>query len=229
MSNHLEPRRGDVESVKFADTEANERVAIRLIGHPRTYIVLVDAGRTGRTSGPEIAELTIVPDDGTAVDYAAVREIPVRRLAYSARQWIMSAGGKFGTPGDYSETRTRPEIAASAPNNRLGELHWRIEQAIMDGLPVRKTLAHDLSVSTATLDRMISKAKAEGLLEGVEIPRRPQPRLRYALLARTMLENWLTEHGPNVPMPPDKAAELDRLRALADPDSISPTVKDHNR
>jgi hypothetical protein len=36
----------------------------------------------------------------------------------------------------------------------------------MTGEPVRPTVAREMHVSTSTLDRMIAKARAEGLLEG---------------------------------------------------------------
>ena len=129
---------------------------------------------TGSRSGPQLAELTIVADEGHVVDYDALRAIPARRLAYSARQWIDRAGGQVGFPGDYRQTHTQPENA----DPRLSELHWRIEAAIANGEPVRRTVAAGMGISTATLDRLIAKARAEGLLEGVELPRRPQPRQR---------------------------------------------------
>lgn len=216
----MEPTRGDVESVDFADPDPaanersgpfgrtpapDERVAIRLHEHPCTYIVRVV---TSSKSGPTITELTVRADDGHPVDHAAVRSIPVRRLAHSAAGWIARSGGQVGFVGDYSETLTRPELADS----RLAELPWRIEQAIMDGLPVRPTLAADLNISTATLDRMIAKAKAEGLLDGIEIPRRPSPQQRDRLIAEHLLADWLGEHGPDAEMPPAMSARLRKLR-----------------
>lgn len=189
-------KRGDVESVGYADADKaaaadaavrasdpvdrlvqaptpapDERVAIRLVGHAMTYYVRVT---TSLATGPVITELTLAADDGQAVDYAAVRAIPVRRLAYSAAGWIDRAGGVLAFPGDYAETRARPESA----DPRLSELAWRIESAIKAGEPVRPTVAHDMHVSPSTLDRLIAKARAEGLLKGVELPRRPQPQQR---------------------------------------------------
>lgn len=183
------PQRGDVESVDYADPPSargrakhrtpnpDERVAIRLHGHPYTYVVRV---ATAKGAEPKLSELTIIADDGRAVDYEALRSVPARRLAYSARQWIVRGGGLLASPEDYRETFTQPENA----DPKLSELHWRIEAAIMNGEPVRPTVAAQLGVSTATLDRMIRKARTEGLLEGVEIPRRPSPRQRDALKAR---------------------------------------------
>lgn len=224
MTSADDPQRGDVVSVDYADPDPrkgkrtgpfdripapDERAAIRLHGHAATYVVRLAANRKG---GPRIAELTVIADDGHAVDHASVRSIPVRRLAYSAAAWIDRAGGQVAYPGDYSETATRPEVATASPWDRLGELHWRIEAAVMDGRAVRPTVAADMGVSTATLDRMIAKAKAEGLLDGVEIPRRPGPRQRDALRTRQLAEDWLNAHGPDADPPPHLLAEIRRLR-----------------
>ncbi|MCA4726901.1 hypothetical protein [Mycolicibacterium fortuitum] len=224
-----DPQRGDVVSVDFADPVAQQRMpkpgdrlAIRLHDHPMTYIVRVT---TSRTSGPTISELTVRADEGHIVDYNAVRAIPVRRLAYSAAGWIDRAGGLFGFAGDYSETYTRPEIAATSPNDRLSELPWRIESAIMNGEPVRPTVARELNVSTSTLDRMIAKARAEGLLDGVELPRRPSPQQRDALRLRHLTELFLDEHGPDAEPPPELRAEMDRLRASANRNAPTTTTE----
>jgi hypothetical protein len=224
-----DPQRGDVEDVGFADPDPekstrtkrripgrHERVAIRLVGHPMTYVVRVN---TSTTSGPTITELTLLADEGRAVDYAAVRAIPVRRLAHSAAGWIDRAGGLFAFPGDYGETHTRPENA----DPRLSELAWRIESAIMSGEPARPTVAREMHVSTSTLDRMIAKARAEGLLDGIELPRRPSPQQRDALRARHMAELWLDEHGPDAEPPREFVAELNRLRASANQDDSATT------
>jgi sugar phosphate isomerase/epimerase len=81
----------------------------------------------------------------------------------------------------------------------------------MNGDHIRETIARDLQVSTRTLDRMIAKAKALGLLDGIEIPRRPSPRQRDLLLARHLAEKWLDENGPYAEPPPEWLAEIDRL------------------
>lgn len=234
------PQRGDVESVDYANEDKaaaakaaraakadprdapapapDERVKIRLHGHPFTFVVRVKADPA---TGPILTEMTVIADRDETVTHAALRSVPLRRLAYSAHRWITTDGGLIGSPGDYRETRARPDVA----DPRLGELHWRIEQAIRDGEPVRPTVARDLGVSTKTLDRLIAKAKAEGLLEGVELPlsRRPPPRQRDALRARHLAEQWLDEHGPDAEPPPELRAELRRLRANADQDTPAPT------
>lgn len=189
------PHRGDVESVDYADPPAkgdqsryrspkpDERVAIRLHGHAFTYVVRVTAARGAE---PKLTELTIVADaPDIPVDYETLRSVPARRLAYSARQWISRGGGAFAMPDDHRETLAQPESA----DDRLVKLPDLIENAIMDGLPVRPTVAAQLRVSTATLDRMIRKARDDGLLDGIEIPRRPSPKQRDALTARHRQEN----------------------------------------
>ncbi|BBY76594.1 hypothetical protein MPRF_34930 [Mycolicibacterium parafortuitum] len=88
-------------------------------------------------------------------------------------------------PDDQRDTLAQPENA----DDRLVRLPDLIENAIMDGLPVRPTVAAQLRVSTATLDRMICKARDEGLLDGIEIPRRPSPKQRDELTARRHQEN----------------------------------------
>ncbi len=246
MTDTPDPQRGDVEFVGFADNDkaeaarqaakaadprdrllrapvpaANERVKVRLHGHPFDFVVRVKADPA---TGPVLTEFAVsTKDDSEAVTHAALRSVPLRRLAYSAHRFIATGGGLVGSPGDYREMHTRPDVA----DPRLGELHWRIEQAIRDGLPVRPTVAADLGISTKTLDRLIAKAKAENLLEGVELSRRPPPRQRDALRARHMLELWLDEHGPNEPMPPEMRAELDRLRASAN--TPPPTKRQRKR
>ncbi|ORW43111.1 hypothetical protein AWB90_18330 [Mycobacterium paraense] len=127
-----------------------------------------------------LCELTVVADDGLAVDYAAVRAIPVRRLAHSAAQWIARAGGAVAFPGDYEQTHRQPENA----DPRLYEVSWRIDAAIMNGQPVRRTVAEEMNISTATLDRLIAKAKLFGFLDGTELSRRPQPKQRDTTTGR---------------------------------------------
>ena len=71
-----------------------------------------------------------------------------------------------------------------------------VDRAGLEGLSMRN-LAADLGVNLRKLDRMIARAKAEGLLDGVVIPRRPQPQQRDALRARHEAELWLDTHGPH--------------------------------
>lgn len=241
-----DPQRGDVIDVDYADEDKaaaakaaraagtepwhapaptpNERLKIRLHGHPFTFVVRVKANPT---TGPVLTEFTVtVPEgDDHAITHAALRSVPLRRLAYSAWNFINSGGGLIGSPGDYRETHTRPDVA----DPRLGELHWRIEQAIRDGDPVRPTVAKQLGVSPKTLDRLIAKAKAEGLLDGVELSRRPPPRQRDALIARHEREQWLDEHGPHKTPPPEFMERQRRLLASSKKDDATTTSTEDDR
>lgn len=181
------PQPGDVESVDYADPDPSpgkrtgpfreripkddERVAIRLVRHPYTYVVRVT---TSRRSGPSLTELTLIPDDGKVVDYADVRAVPVRRLAVTAAQWIERLGGLVGDVSDTAETFTRPD-EQPPPVYRAAQI---AERALALGLPVRPTIAAELNVSLSTVDRLLRRAKAEGWFEGQPLPKRPPARPR---------------------------------------------------
>jgi hypothetical protein len=186
------PQRGDVESVDYADPDTSqgkrtgpfreripkddERVSIRLIGHPFTYVVRVSTSR----SGPTLSELTITADsDGAVVDYTAVRAVPVRRLAYTAAQWIERCGGLIGFVDDLAETHRQPEN----PAPKVYEAAQIAEKAIALGLPVRPTVAKELHVSKTTVDRLLKRAKAEGWFDDRPLPKRPPPQQRDNRLA----------------------------------------------
>jgi hypothetical protein len=182
-------QRGDVESVDFADSptpdtftgalgripEPDERLAIRLVGHPFTYVVRV---ATAKGRDPRLAELTMLADnprdDGGDVDYSAVRSVPVRRLAYTAAQWIVRWGGQVSTLADTSEVWTQPE------NNdpRVYKAAQIAEQALSLGQPVRPTVAAQMNVSPRTVDRLLKRARDEGWFDGQPLPKRPQPQQR---------------------------------------------------
>jgi hypothetical protein len=182
------PKRGDVESVDYADPDPrkgkrtgplgripapNERVAISLRGYPFTFTVRVE---TDRQTGPKLTELTITADDGGAVDYAAVRGVPVRRLAYTAAQWIQRCGGQIALPGDTAEMYSRPDEAAA--DTTAGKAHRAAaiaDRALALGLPVRPTVAAELGVSKTTVDRLLKRAKAQGWFDDEPLPKRPQP------------------------------------------------------
>ncbi|OBG00706.1 hypothetical protein A5773_04250 [Mycobacterium sp. 852014-52450_SCH5900713] len=180
-----DPQRGDVERVDYADPdplagkrsgpfqrvpEPDERVAIRLVGHPFTYAVRISTSR----SGPRLTELTITADDGATVDYAVVRAVPTRRLAYSAAQWIDRAGGLFGFVDDIAETHSQPDN----PAPKVYEAAQIANNAIALGLPVRPTVAEKLNISKTTVDRLLKRARAEGWFNDEPLPKRPQPQQR---------------------------------------------------
>jgi hypothetical protein len=190
-----DPQRGDVLHVGYADPEkaaqlaeymdagqpgpwlapspdADERVTVRLAGYPYLFTVRVVGGRTG----PVIRHLEVTADaDGEVVDYEALRSIPLRRITLSAWNWRRRYGGTVAEPGDNDVKTARPDDADA---DRLGELVNRVESAILSGLPVRRTVAAEMNLGTATVDRMIRRAKDAGLMDGIEIPKRPGPRQR---------------------------------------------------
>jgi hypothetical protein len=225
------PQRGDVQSVTFADPEKaaqaaqaaasddamdqllgvpmpadDERIAVRLDAYPYTFVVRVCAGRTG----PVVTHLEITADDGTEVDYTALRSIPLRRIKLSAWNWLRRFGGAVGFPGDHDLARRRPD---DPDGERLYVLVTLIEQAILSGLPVRETVAAEMKLGTATVDRMIRKAKDTGLMDGIEIPKRPGPRQRDAALAEHLTGLHLDTHGPHsdAPLSPELANVLARI------------------
>jgi hypothetical protein len=181
------PQRGDVATVDYADPDPSpgkhaepfrqriphhdERVAIRLVGHPFTYIVRVTTGRRG----PRLTELTIIADtDSATVDYDVVKAVPVRRLAYTAAQWIERCGGLVGWVSDIAETHSQPEN----PAPKVYEAARIAEKAIALGLPVRPTVAQELNVSKTTVDRLLKRAKAENWFDDQPLPKRPPPQQR---------------------------------------------------
>ncbi|WP_137146922.1 hypothetical protein [Mycolicibacterium sp. CR10] len=181
------PQRGDVEKVSYADPDPtpgkhtgpfrartpkhDERVAIRLVGHPFTYAVRVS---TNERTGPQVTELTITADKGQTVDYGAVRAVPLRRLAHSATQWIERVGGLVGFTEDIPETHAQPD---SRPP-KVYEAAQHANKALALGLSVRPYVAGKLNVSKTTVDRLLKRARAEGWLSDDALPKRPQPQQR---------------------------------------------------
>ncbi|GAB1811839.1 hypothetical protein MUNTM_08770 [Mycobacterium sp. MUNTM1] len=129
---------------------------------------------TSRRSDPRLTELTITADDGAMVDYAAVRAVPTRRLAYSAAQWIDRVGGLIGFVDDIAETHSQPDN----PAPKVFEAAQIANNAIALGRPVRPTVAEKLNVSKTTVDRLLKRAKAEGWFDDKPLPKRPQPQQR---------------------------------------------------
>jgi hypothetical protein len=188
------PKRGDVESVTYADPDPapdrpsgamtrtgplgripapDERVKIRLHGHPFTFTVRV---QTDKQSGPRLTELAITADEGNAVDYEALRGVPTRRLAYSASQWIARGGGLIALPDDVAQTYSRPDEAADDTAAPKAYRAARIaDRALALGLAVRQTVATELEVSKTTVDRLLRRARAEGWFDDAPLPKRPQP------------------------------------------------------
>jgi hypothetical protein len=224
------PERGDVLSVGYADQgkaaaaelaaqaddpverlvraqtpDDDERVAVRLAGYPFLFVVRVRAGRTG----PVVTHLEITADDGQVVEYGTLRSVPLRRLALSAWNWLQRFGGTVRFPGDHAGKLARPDDPDA---DRLTTMVQLIESAILSGLPVRKTVAAQMQFGTATIDRMIRKARGAGLMDGIEIPRRPGPKQRDTALLRHLTAVHLDTHGPDAPPSPELTELAERVR-----------------
>jgi hypothetical protein len=171
------PRRGDVVQVEVG--EPNDPVKIRLHGHNCTYLVRVVLSKE---TGPELSELTMVADDGHAVDYEALRAVPVRRLANTAAQSMERLGQiSFGRKQwSYVDDRlaTFSHIQREPLTAGVIQAVMAAERALALGMPVRPTVAAKLGVSKTTVDRLLKRAKAEGLIEDRPLPKRPPPQQR---------------------------------------------------
>ncbi|OPX14329.1 hypothetical protein [Gordonia sp. i37] len=172
MSTHRElPKRGDVVS---AHRTPEGRTEIRLHDLPFTFHV-----RSGTDAdGPFIRELTVVADEGATVDYHALRAIPARRLAYTAVQTAARELCDLGVEavGYTLDASVRPDDA----DPRVWEVSQRALIAVSNGLPVRATVAEEMHLTKATVDRLIKKAKDAGYLDATDLPKRPQPRQKDA-------------------------------------------------
>jgi hypothetical protein len=106
-----------------------------------------------------LTELTMVADSvREPIDNSAALSIPVRRLAYTAAQWIDRLASLLAYVEDTSEVWVRPENA----DPTIYSAAQIANQALSLGLPVRPTVAAELNVRTRTVDRLLAKAKAEG-------------------------------------------------------------------
>ncbi|MFZ2528747.1 MAG: hypothetical protein WAX14_14025 [Rhodococcus sp. (in: high G+C Gram-positive bacteria)] len=128
--------------------------------------------------GPFIRELTVTADEGAAVDYHALRAIPARRLAYTAMQTAARELCDLGVEavGHTLDESARPDDA----DPRVWEVSQRALIAVSNGLPVRATVAEEMHLTKATVDRLIKKAKDAGYLDAADLPKRPQPRQKDA-------------------------------------------------
>lgn len=180
------PKRGTVDTVRLPEPERGEgqpdmdgnlpamssRVVVELHGHPHRYVVRA----VPTAEGPVLTELLMLSDDGAPIDFATVRSVPTRRLAYAAIQWLSRAGGLFAEPGDTADTHARPERARQRKDTdeTLRELAGHVTDAVSLGAPVQRYVGQKMHISHATVDRWIRKAKARGLLPDEPLPRRKE-------------------------------------------------------
>ncbi|OPX12492.1 hypothetical protein B1790_03320 [Mycobacterium sp. AT1] len=142
-------------------------IEIPLYGHDFHYQVRID-----RSSGtPRLVELRMVCGEGGDIDPAAVRNVPVRRLAKAAAKFVsLTEHGIADAGDDYDPTGpARPDLEPGKRRRNLGDEHYRqvaaqIGWAREIGLAPRDYAADYFGVALPTLDRWIAEAKKRGFL-----------------------------------------------------------------
>ncbi|MFE3757890.1 hypothetical protein ACFXO9_26585 [Nocardia tengchongensis] len=149
-------------------------VVVEVNGHPHRYVVRVAPS----PDGPVLVELRMISDTGAPIDYAAIKSVQVRRLAYAAMQWLTSARGLFAQPGDTSEALAKSERAEGIRRQRkadgalLADVAAHATYAVEHGLRVQDYVGQRMNASTSTVARWLRKAKAEGFMPDVPLPKR---------------------------------------------------------
>lgn len=136
-------------------------------GHDLSYQVRID-----RSAGaPRLTELRMITVDGGDIDPAAVKQVPVRRLAKAAAQFISMTEHGVTNVGDLFDPTgsTRPDLEPGKRRRNLGPEHYRQVAALLQeareiGLPPRQHVADYFGVALPTLDRWIAEAKKRGFL-----------------------------------------------------------------
>jgi hypothetical protein len=141
-------------------------IEVPLVGHRHRYQVRVSSGRA-----PRLVELRMVSDDAAEIDPAAVRQVPVRRLAKAAAQFIWMTEHGVSNAGDMFDPTglARPDHKQGSRRRNLGDEHYRQVAALLGwareiGLPPRDYVAGYFVVTRPTLDRWIAEAKKRGFL-----------------------------------------------------------------
>ncbi|KKF01589.1 hypothetical protein WN67_12765 [Mycolicibacterium obuense] len=142
-------------------------IEIPLYGHVFGYQVRIE--RSGGT--PRLAELRIIAPGGGDIDPGAVRNVPVRRLAKAAAQFISLTEHGVVNAGDVFDPTdlARPDLEPGKRRRTLGPEHYRevaaqLQMAREIGLPPRDHVADHYGVALPTLDRWIKQAKDRGFL-----------------------------------------------------------------
>lgn len=206
-----------IKRVSGRKGNANGLIEIPLYGHRHRYVVRVDLSGPA----PRLAELRIIATDGSAeVDTAAVREVPVRRLALAAARFIRFTEHGIAIAGDFDDPTDlmRPDHPKGGRGNKYDDVHYRqvrnlLIQARESGLSPRDYVAKQFTVELPTVDRWIREAKARGILA------RDWARTTTApTLAEVESGIWLDEHGPDVRLP----SRLRDLQRRARPKAAKP-------
>lgn len=160
---------GGVRRVSGTRGEDDGLIEVTLVGHPYRYQVRVEIGG----GAPRLVELHLVPldpDAPTDIDPAAIRLVPVRRLAKAAAGFIARMDGAFLGVQDTPTRLLRPERRPGGGKRRkLDDVHYR-EVADMliaardVGEPPREYVAQQMGASLPTVDRWLAEAKKRGYL-----------------------------------------------------------------
>ncbi len=163
-----EPIKGDVDYGRIrrvSGTDDTGLIEIPLVGHRSRYHVRVDLSGPA----PRLVELRIIADDADDIDPAAMKAVPVRRLASAAAWFVTHADGQFVTVQEVREPArlARPERSVS---RHLDDDHYRRVASLLMaarrvGASPRESVAEQMGgVPLATLDRWIAEAKRRGHL-----------------------------------------------------------------
>jgi hypothetical protein len=159
---------GEIRRVSGKRGSDKGLIEIPLYGHHFRYQVRID-----RSVGtPRLTELRMVcVDDGGDIDPAAVRQVPVRRLAKAAAQFISMTEHGVANVGDLFDPtgKARPDLEPGKRRRSRGPEHYRqvaarLEYAREIGVPPREHVAEYYGVALPTLDRWIAEAKKRRFL-----------------------------------------------------------------
>lgn len=159
----------DIRRVSGKRGSDNGLIEIPLYGHAFRYQVRID-----RSAGtPRLTELRMVCAEAGVgdIDPAAVRNVPVRRLAKAAAKFVSLTEHGIADAGDmYDPTGpARPDLEPPKKRRKLSEEHYRQVAARLlwareTGLAPRDYAADYFGVMLPTLDRWIAEAKRRGFL-----------------------------------------------------------------
>ncbi|WP_082944973.1 hypothetical protein [Mycobacterium sp. 852013-50091_SCH5140682] len=127
------------------------------------------------TGAPRLVELHLLPTDPNAaadIDPAAIRQVPVRRLAKAAARFIARHDGAFTGVAELRDPtlELQPERPANGGKRRkLDDTHYRqvaylLTAAREAGESPREYVAEQLGTSLPSCDRWIAEAKKRGFL-----------------------------------------------------------------
>jgi hypothetical protein len=157
----------DIRRVSGKRGSDNGLIEIPLHGHDFRYQVRIERS----TGTPRLVELRIAVNVGGDIDPAAMSNLPVRRLAKAAAQFISMTEHGVTDIGDlYDPTGlARPDIQPGHRRRNLGDEHYRQVAALLGmareiGIPARDYVADYFGVTRPNLDRWIAEAKKRGFL-----------------------------------------------------------------